>query len=102
MANLALKRIIQIAITVLSLLVMVEALFWPIIRKPGTALEWWQNLYLAKIGQYVGFPAWIVLLKSPFEGTLQLVFAWVLVIAWAAFLYRFTGAVIGLIQKHRK
>jgi hypothetical protein len=96
------KRITQITIAVLSLLVMVEALFWPIIQKPGTPLGWWQSYYLAKVGQYVGFPAWVALLKSPFEGTLQLVFAWLLVIAWAAFLYWLTGAAIGVVQKFRK
>jgi hypothetical protein len=96
------KRIVQIEIAVLSLLVMVEALYWPIIRKAGTPLEWWQNLYLAKIGGFVGFPAWVVLLKSPFEGTLQLIFAWVLMIAWASFLYRLSGVVIRFIQKLRQ
>ena len=96
------KRITQISVAVLSLLVMVQALFWPLIMKPGTPLEWWQNLYLAKIGQYVGFPVWIVLFKSPFEGTPQLVFAWTLVIAWAAFLYWVSGVAIEFVQKRRK
>jgi hypothetical protein len=36
-------KVTQIAITALSLLVMIEALFWPIIMKPGTPLEWWQK-----------------------------------------------------------
>lgn len=96
------KLITQIAIAVLSLLVMVQALFWPLIMKPGTPLEWWQNFYLAKIGQYVGFPVWIVLFESPFKGTAQLVFAWILVVAWTAFLYWFSGAAIELSQKRRK
>jgi hypothetical protein len=96
------KCITQIAVTVLSLLVMVEALFWPIIRKPGTPLEWWQNVYLAKIGQYVGFPVWVVLLKSPFEGMLQKLIAWILVVAWAAFLFWFTGVVFDFVQKRKK
>jgi hypothetical protein len=95
-------KVTQIAITALSLLVMIEALFWPIIMKPGTPLEWWQNFYLAKIGQYVGFPAWIVLFKSPFEGTLQLIIAWVLIILWTVILYWLIGAAIGLVQKQRK
>jgi len=34
----------------------VEALYWPLLPKPGTPLEWWQVHWLATIGEYVGLP----------------------------------------------
>ena len=70
--------------------------------KPGTQLEWWQNFYAAKIGQYVGLPVWIILFKSPFEGTTQLVLAWVLITVWAAFIYWLSGAVLKLIRTNKR
>ncbi len=95
------KRIIQFAIAALSLLVMTEALFWPVIMKHGTTLDWWQNYYLAQIGKYLGFPVWMVLFKSPFEGNFNLAFAWLLVISWAAFLYWLAGVAIDFFIKFR-
>jgi hypothetical protein len=94
------KLITQITIAVLGLYVMVQALFWPIILKPGTQLEWWQNPYAAKIGQYVGFPVWAVLLNSPFSGTAQLLIAWALVIAFTVLMFWLSGTVIKLICKY--
>lgn len=96
------KPITQIVITVLSLFVMAQALFWPLIMKPGTQLEWWQNLYVAKVGQYVGFPVWVVLFNSPFEGTTQLVFAWFLITVWAIFIFWLSGAVLRLFRASRR
>lgn len=66
--------------------------------KPGTQLEWWQNFYVAKVGQYVGFPVWAALFNSPFEGTTQLVFAWVLITVWAVFIFWLSGAVLRLFR----
>jgi hypothetical protein len=96
------KRITQITVAALSLLVMVQTLYWPLIRNANFSLEWWHNLFLAEIGKYVGFPIWVVLFKSPFDGNLNHTFAWVLIIAWTTFLYLLTGATIGFIQKPRK
>ena len=81
-------------VAALSLLVMLQALYWPFIRAAQTPIEWWHNLFLAEVGRYVGYPIWIVLFKSPFEDVLNDVFAWALVITWAAVLYWITGAAI--------
>ncbi|HEY6093663.1 MAG TPA: hypothetical protein VIU93_01800 [Gallionellaceae bacterium] len=96
------KRSAQFVVAVLSVGVMAEALYWPIIRKPGTPLEWWQNFYLAKTGQYVGFPAWLVLLNSSLHGTFQVALAWILILGWAAVLYWLIGTAIDLMQKRRR
>lgn len=34
----------------------IEALYWPLVMKPGTELDWWQVRWLAKAGYFVGFP----------------------------------------------
>ncbi len=96
------KRISQITVAGFSFLVMIQALYWPLIRNPKFSLEWWHNFLLAEIGKYVGFPIWMVLFKSPFEGNLHHAFAWILIIVWTTFLYWLTGAAIGLVQKFRK
>ena len=96
------KLITQTVLTALSFFVMDQALFWPLIMKPGTPLEWWQNYYAAQIGQYVGLPVWFVLLEYPFEGKAQLVVAWTLVVAWAGFIFWLSGAVLKLVQNIRK
>jgi len=70
--------------------------------KPGTPIEWWQSYYAAQIGEYVGLPVWFVLLKYPFEGKTQPVVAWVLVVAWAAFIFWLSGAVLKLFHGSRK
>jgi hypothetical protein len=49
------KLLIRLAIAGLTFYVMIQALFWPLINKPGTELEWWQNHLAARIGLYVGF-----------------------------------------------
>jgi hypothetical protein len=37
------------------LLCTLEALYWPLLMKPGIQLHWWQVHWLAKLGFYVGF-----------------------------------------------
>ena len=81
---------------------MVQTLFWPLIMKPGTAIEWWQSYYAAQIGQYVGLPVWFVLLQYPFEGKTQIVVAWILVVAWAALIFWLSGVVLKLFLGGRK
>ena len=34
----------------------IEALYWPLVMKPGTEVGWWQVGWLAKAGYFVGFP----------------------------------------------
>lgn len=94
------KRLIQVVICLLSLLVMIETISWPVMF-PGTQLGWWQNYHLVIVGEYVGFPVWVLVFQSPFWKP-QLGLAWILMIAWATFLYWVAGVVIGLVQKHRK
>ena len=96
------KLLIRLAIAGLTFYVMIQALFWPLINKPGTELEWWQNHLAARIGLYVGFPAWVVLLHSPFSGKAYSFLAWVLVVLWTSFIYFLWEIVISLIQKLRR
>ena len=43
----------------------VQALYWPLLPKPGLVLDWWQVEWLAKLGYLLGFP---VLLLSRWVG----------------------------------
>jgi hypothetical protein len=94
------KLLIRLAIAGLTFYVMIQALFWPLINKPGTELAWWQNHHAARIGFYVGFPVSEILFHSPFSGTTaNHVFAWVVVVAWTGFIYFLFGVVIDLLRK---
>ena len=67
----------------LVMLCTVQALYWPLLPKPGTVIEWWQVGVLAKIGFLVGAPALIVIAKSPLSGLPQTLLAWSLSFIWA-------------------
>jgi hypothetical protein len=47
--------LVRLVISAFVLLCTIEALYWPILMKPGTQLGWWQVHWLAQIGFYVGF-----------------------------------------------
>lgn len=34
----------------------VQAIHWPFLQKPGTTFEWWQVQWMARLGEFVGFP----------------------------------------------
>jgi hypothetical protein len=94
------KLLIRFAIAALTLYVMIQALFWPLINKPGTKLYWWQNYQAARIGGFVGFPVWEILFHSPLSGrTANIIFAWVLIVLWTSFIYFLSGVVINLLLK---
>ncbi len=95
------KHVVQAAVALFSIVVMAEAIYWPIVNKPGTPLGWWQEAHLAEIGRYVGLPRYLLLLYSPFHGTLRHLFAWILVLIWAGLMAWAAGIIVDLIQKRR-
>ncbi|PYU51753.1 MAG: hypothetical protein DMG48_08130 [Acidobacteria bacterium] len=94
------KLILRLTIAGISLFVTIQALYWPLINKPGTELYWWQNYQAARIGLYVGFPIWKILFHSPLSGTANIVFAWILIVGWTSFIYFLSGAVINVLRKY--
>ena len=83
----------QIVIAVFVWYCTVQALYWPIIMKPGTELYWWQNKLAAHIGYYVGLPVWFLAVISPFSGLAQMVFVGSATTAWTIGIYFLAGIV---------
>jgi hypothetical protein len=74
-----------------------QALYWPLIMKPGTVLSWWQFQWAAEIGDRVGVPVLLVVLISPLHGALQEAVAWLCVVAWSFAVYWMVGRVCKLV-----
>lgn len=77
-------------IALLILAFTIQAIYWPILLKPGTVLDWWQAKWAAKVGYFVGAPAIVAVAASPFAGAMSHVYAWTCALAWA--LVVFAGA----------
>ena len=58
----ALVFVAKVAISAFVLLCTLEALYWPVITKPGTILPWWKVEWLAMVGLIVGFPVVAIVL----------------------------------------
>ena len=68
-----------------------QAVYWPLIMKPGFELHFWQMQWAADIGYRIGIPVVGVILFSPFTGLTQhllaigLAFGWSAAVAWVAY-----------------
>jgi len=51
----------KLAISAFVLLCTIEALYWPLLMKPGTVLAWWQVGWLATIDFVVGLPVLVAI-----------------------------------------
>lgn len=91
--------IMRLIISGLVLLCTVQALYWPLLPKPGTVLEWWQVGFLAKLGLVVGAPVLIAIAQSPLSGILQTSLGWGLAFIWAGVVYFVVGAVVSAINQ---
>jgi hypothetical protein len=60
----------------------VQALYWPLIPKPGTEFYWWQLKWAAEIGYFVGAPVIGIVLLSPLQGPAQHLLALGLTAIW--------------------
>jgi hypothetical protein len=72
----------------------IEALHWPLLMKPGTELEWWQVKWLAKTGDWVGFPVMVATLALgdlPLPLTIRSIVFPLCAILWAACVYLLLG-----------
>jgi hypothetical protein len=96
------KTAIRLAIAALVVYCTIEALYWPIIMKPGTELHWWQNKLSAEVGCYIGLPVMVVVAKSPFSGLSHIVVIWFSVAVWGVIIYCLSGYLISLIGYLKK
>ena len=78
------KRGLIIAIATVIAFFTLQAIYWPLILKPGTPLHFWQMHWAAEIGYRVGAPAVGVILLSTLTGLPQHMLAIGLTIAWSA------------------
>jgi hypothetical protein len=68
-----------------------EAIYWPLILKPGTELAFWQIHWAAQLGNWIGLPVVAAILVSPLSGAWQDVLAIILAAAWAIVAYWIVG-----------
>ena len=66
---------------VFVLVCTIQALYWPLIMKPGTILDWWQVKWLAQLGYFIGIP--VMILTKWFNAPIL----WVGSILWALIIY---------------
>jgi len=69
-------------VSALVLLCTIEAIYWPLLMKPGTVLGWWQSKALADVGVLVGLP--VTVLAKWFGGRVLLgaALVWSAVVFW--------------------
>ena len=82
---------LQLTIAAAVCFFTLQAMYWPLIMKPGTPLEFWQIQWAAEVGYWIGAPVIAAILISPFSGALQEVLVVVLTALWAAFIYWLVG-----------
>ena len=86
----------------LVLLCTLQALYWPLLPKPGTVLEWWQVGSLAKVGLFARAPVLLVVANSPLSGLPQTMFGWSLAFIWAGVLYFAVGAIASALTERSR
>jgi hypothetical protein len=79
------KLILRMGLAVLVLMCTVQALYWPLLMKPGTELQAWQVHSLAQIGYLVGAP--VMALSIWLNGGLLVLAA----VLWSAYIYWLAG-----------
>ena len=65
----------------------VQALYWPLIQKPGTEYGWWQINWAAQVGWVLGAPALALAMVSPLAGAAQNVLVVLLALMWTIAFY---------------
>jgi hypothetical protein len=55
---------VRFLIAAFVLLCTIQALYWPLLMKPGTELAWWQIGWMAKAGYVLGAPVMALALWS--------------------------------------
>jgi hypothetical protein len=78
----------RLLIAALVFLCTIQALYWPLLMKPGTELGWWQIDWMAKVGYVIGAP---VMVLAFWVSGLVLVLAAVL---WSLLVYWLSGLLI--------
>lgn len=86
-------RVSRIAVSGFVLLCTVQALYWPLLMKPGTELDWWQVHWLAQTGYVLGLP--VMVLAVLLGGKVQLLIA----VLWSACVYWLLGIGCRLAQR---
>lgn len=86
----------------MTFLLSIEAIYWPLIMKPGTVLSWWQIGWAAKIGYWVGAPVLLLIVNSPLTGSYQQIFAYLCTLAWSITIYFLIGRVYQWLYKEGK
>jgi len=81
------RNIICLSSSTFVLLCTLQALYWPLLPKPGTVIEWWQVGSLAKVGFFVGAPVLVAITKSSLSGLPQTLLGWSLAFMWAAVVF---------------
>jgi len=77
--------IARVAFSVFVLLCTIQMIYWPLLMKPGTQLDWWQVRWLAQTGYVLGFGP---LILSRWVGGHALVAA---AFIWAVAIFFLTG-----------
>lgn len=93
---------LQLAAAAVVSFLTLQAIYWPLIMKPGTELEFWQMRWAAELGYWVGLPVVAATLVSPFAGALQQLLVLILTGVWAAAAYWLVGYVLRRVYLGRR
>lgn len=85
--------IVRFSLAAFVFVATIQALYWPLLPKPGTTYRWWQIHWLAGSGMVVGLP---VLFLSNWIGEFGL---WVATLVWAALVYFLSGLVRQVLRR---
>ena len=85
------RTIVQLAVGAVVYFLTVQAMYWPVIMKPGTEVQFWQMRWAAGIGYWVGAPAVAAISVSPLSGMLQDILAHIFALIWAGVTYWLAG-----------
>ena len=87
--------VVRIVVCGLIFICGIEALYWPLLPKPGTIYAWWQIGALAKAGWYLAFaPLGLTVWLGKFTSSqVTEAVGWVLNVAWALGLFWLTGKI---------
>ena len=72
----------RLLITAVVFVCTIQALYWPLLMKPGTELGWWQIGWMAQAGYVLGAP--VMMLALWVSGMILVVAAalWSLLVYW--------------------
>jgi hypothetical protein len=95
------NRTLRLVLSVLVLFCTLQAIYWPLIPKPGTVYEWWQVGVLAKIGFLVGAPVLFIVWKLRLSTPAIVASGWFLALIWSAAIYYASGLVIAVLARQK-